>query len=145
MAQPAYIDLQTGPDRRYRLAVWFLWLTAAAAAVTHVHILAWPLSAAAGGLLVLLWPGSDHLIQRSRSLRLYRNGAARLGEQAGSWGRYSRCCRWYVLLLIDLPQRSERVLLSARHNSADNYRRLLVWTRFTPFNADPDRHPWQWL
>jgi hypothetical protein len=45
MAQPSYIELQTGPDRLYRIAVCVLWLLATAVVIAHVLVLAWPLSA----------------------------------------------------------------------------------------------------
>jgi hypothetical protein len=143
MAQPAHIELQTGPDRFYRAAVWALWLIAATVAIAQMHVLAWPLTAAVCGLLILLRPGMNHPVQRSCSLRLYLDGSATLGEEAGSWGRYCRCCRWYAVLLIDLPQRTERVLVSAHCNGLDDYRRLLLWTRFAAISEVGDIQPWR--
>jgi len=132
MAQPAYIELQTGTDRFYTLAVWCAWLTSAAGALMHSGLLTWPIRAAAFGLLILLWPGIRHPLQRPRRLWLGRDGKAVLGDQAGTWGRYARSCRWYVILGIDLPRHRERVLLSASRNDINEYRKLLIWVRLAP-------------
>lgn len=140
MAQPAHIDLITGPDRFYRVAVWLLWLIAVAVTITQVQVLAWPLSAAACGLLLMLWPGLNRPIQRTGSLRLYPDGAAKLDGRPGCWGKYSRCSRWYVILVVKLPQSNERVLVSSRRNRVDDYRRLLQWTRFPSVSDINDRH-----
>jgi len=139
MAQPAHIELQTGPDRFYRTAVCSLWLLAAAAVMAHFQALAWPLSVAACGLLILLWPGANDPVQKSCRLSLYRNGTAALDDLRGTWGAQSWSCRWFSMLRIDRPDKTLRVLVSASRNRTDDYRRLLVWIRFTPFDAARDR------
>lgn len=138
MAQPTYIELQTGTDRFYTLAVWSAWLLGAAAALMQFGLMVWPMRAAAFCLLLVLWPGVKRPIQRPGSLRLARNGKAVLDDQEGTWGRYARSCRWYVVLGIDMPRRRQRVLLSASRNDPDEYRRLLMWVRHAPINADAD-------
>ncbi len=135
MAQPPCIELQTGPGRLYRIAVPGLWLLAAAVVVAHVQVLAWPLSAAACSLLALLWPGVNDPLQKTHRLFLYSNGTAVLDDLRGTWGAQSWSCRWFSLLRIDQPNRTLRVLVSARCNRADDYRRLLVWIRFVPFDT----------
>jgi hypothetical protein len=135
MAQPSYVELQTGSGRHYRIAVCMLWLLATGVVIAHVQVLAWPLSAVASSLLVLLWPGMNDPLQRTRRLFLYRNGAAALDDLSGTWGAQSWSCRWFSMLRIDRPDKTLRILVSARRNRADDYRRLLVWIRFPPFNA----------
>jgi len=138
MAQPTYIELQTGTDWVYMLAVWSAWLIAAVTSLVQSGQLAWPMRAIAFGLLLMLWPGVKRRIQRPGSLRLVRDGMAVLDGQEGTWGGYARSCRWYVLLGVDLPGRRQRVMLSASRNDPDEYRRLLMWVRLAPSNTDAD-------
>lgn len=135
MAQPSCIELQTGSDRLYRMAVCMLWLLASAVVIAYVQVLAWPLSVVAGILLALLWPGVNDPPQRTRRLFLYRNGTAALDDVTGTWGAQSWSCRWFSMLRVDQPDKTLRVLVSARRNHTDDYRRLLLWIRFAPFAA----------
>lgn len=139
MAQPPYIELQTGSERLYRIVVCILWLLATAVVIAHVQVLPWPLSAAACGLLVLLWPRENDPLQRTHRLFLYRNGTAALDDLSGTWGAQSWSCRWFSVLRIDRPDKTLRILVSARRNHGDDYRRLLIWIRFPPFNVAGDR------
>jgi hypothetical protein len=138
MAQPAHIELQTGPDQFYLLAVHILWLLAAATAIAHIGSVAWPLMVAACALLFLLRPGGNAPIRQSCRLYLYRDGTAGLGRHGGTWGAQSWTCRWFSVLRIDLPHRRIRILVCAGRNSVHEYRRLLIWTRFVPFDTSRD-------
>ena len=133
MAQPQQIELQTGPDRRYQRMVWAVWLLAAAGVAAHLQTLPWLLSIAGCLVLFLLWPGKNDPMKSSCRLRLNRNGTAALGDCTGSWGAQSWRCRWYTVLRIELPQGKMHVLICASRNHFDDYRSLLVWSRFSPF------------
>jgi hypothetical protein len=133
MAQPTHIELETGSDRFYRRAVALIWLLAAAVLVDHVQTLSPLLLCAGCALLLGLRPGRNDPSRQSHRLRLYRNGTAALGDQTGTWGARSWSCRWYAVLRLDLSRRARHVLISTSRNSADEYRRLLVWSRFAPF------------
>ncbi len=136
MAQPAHIELETGSDRCYHRAVAVIWLLGAAVLIDHAQTLSLPLLCAGCALLLGLRPGRNDPSQQSFRLRLYSNGAAVLGDETGSWGAQSWSCRWYAMVRIDLSRRARHVLVSASRNPGDEYRRLLVWTRFAPFGGD---------
>lgn len=132
MAQPAHIELKTGPDRAYRFILHIAWALAATAIIVNVPVLGWPSLAAAGCLLIALWPGLNDPIMASGRLFLYRNGSALLQHRVFSWGGQTWACRWFSVIRLDQGNRPQRVLVFASRNLPDEYRRLLVWTRFNP-------------
>ena len=132
MAQPAHIELQTGADRFYHWAKFLLWTLAVAVFAAFAPDAPWQLSVAALSLIVYLWPATDDPIAEPEQLYLYRSGAAKLGDKTGSWGSHSSVCRWFSIVQIDLPQKARKVLICASRNHNDDYRQLLVWTRFPP-------------
>jgi len=141
MAQPPHIELNTGYDRLFRISTCLLWLISAAVVILHLTILHWTLSLIGTGVLFAFWPKEGSCDRTGGRLRLYCNGVAILGEQTGRWGKCYWSTRRYTMLRMDLPQGSSHVLVPASRNHQDDYRRLLVWNRFPPFDNVPCMNP----
>jgi len=132
MALQAHLELKAGADRSYRAAVYSLWAVAALTVFSQLTTMPWPLIPAALVVLFVFNPGRCISEGKPVQVRLYANGAAMVGEQTGTWGRYSWTCRWISVLRIDDLPRPLFLLLCASRNHPDDYRHLLVWTRFPP-------------
>lgn len=135
MAQPSHIELQAGDDRFYRVTALLIWLISATAVIFHMNNQHWMLSVTGCFLLLALWLISRRCMSRDRRLRLYCNGAAAVDGHVGHWGTCYWSSRWYTLLRMDLACGRSRVLVAASRNHPDDYRRLLVWVRFSPFDT----------
>jgi hypothetical protein len=146
MGQPASIELRTGPDRAYRVAVVLLWLLAATSIVACIGELRWPWLVVAGVLLALLNPWFGDPGRSEGKLHIFRDGAAIATKLNGSWKvqatwkGHGWCNGWGTILRLEAPAgygcaRSSHVLVCASRNAAQDYRHLLVWSRFPPCGA----------
>lgn len=95
---------------------------------------------AAGLLLVWLRPGSPRAVPADARLSLYPNGAAVLdlmpapwsGPPQGQWHTPSRTSRWATVVCVDTSAGRYRLLICASRNHPDDFRRLMIWSRFPP-------------
>ncbi|HLF29819.1 MAG TPA: hypothetical protein VI566_02190 [Xanthomonadales bacterium] len=134
MAQVRHIELEAGPDGWYHGAVIILWLLVVVSLVSILPVLPGIVLLACGSLLVLLRPGSRRFRGVCGPLLLYRSGAARLGSLQGTWNPHSRTSRWVTLVRVEMPVGARIVLVCAARNQAQDYRLLLMWSRFPPMD-----------
>ena len=135
MSQPDWIELQCGPSPAFTLGLWVLWLLAAAAGLSVWQHYRWPWLLAAGIALVLIHPGSGLPLHCRLKLRIHSDGSARLGEVAGTWHTVWRANRLAMLFSVSLAGKTHRVLVCAALNRPDDYRHLLVWSRYVPYGT----------
>jgi len=132
MALPKVIELKAGPDRRLTALLWLVWLGALVSSLLHLGkmpMLLWPVCA---GLLLwsIPWPKASWLkVQR---IDLYANGQASCGELQGRWHSQPWRSPWYTVVPIKLGNHKFRACISATQNSANDYRRLSIWCRYSP-------------
>lgn len=135
MAQVTHIELRTGASALYPIAVWAVWLAAAACNLVFFSELPWPVAAAAVVILLLFWPGFSHFQPDKCALRIHADGSALLAGNHGAWIPGARSSRWGTVLHLRLQGRDRFALVCASNNHTEDYRRLLVWNRFPPFGA----------
>ena len=135
MEQAAHIELQTGANRRYRQAVWAIWLLGAVCTWVFFSLLPWPILLLSTALLIVFWPGFSAFYPAEEPLRLYSDGSAVLSGRHCIWFPAERPSRWGLLLRLEVEGRSRFALVCASINQATDYRRLLVWNRFPPFGV----------
>jgi len=137
MEQRASIELMTGMDRQFRVAVTLLWLLAATNILGYADVLAWPWLVLAFLLLAVLNPWFGNFAEAESRVQIFRDGSAITHQQRGRWKGHGWSNRWATVLRLDeLPGtprvRVAHVLVCASRNSARDYRHLLVWNRFPP-------------
>jgi hypothetical protein len=132
MALPTLIELQSGADRRLKVGLWLVWMAALGSVAVHLSQKpVWLVSLSAG---LLLWSIPLHRspIHRSRHLLLHANGQASIAGKPGHWQRNIWRSRWYTVIRIEQGGQHWHAWISAQNNSAHDYRRLGVWSRFCP-------------
>jgi len=132
MALPTVLELKAGPDGRLTLLLWLVWLTALASSLFHLGempMLLWPVCA---GLLLwsIPWPKASWL--KLQRIHLYADGQANCGELQGCWHSQAWRSKGYTVVPIQLGKHKFRACISAAHNSADDYRQLGIWCRYSP-------------
>ena len=131
------IELTTGPDRCYRCACWLVWLLALAATAAKAPEMHWGVILLALSVLIVLRPFCSRWLRETDSLWLHADGRATLSrgghKLAGQWRIPTRPSRWLTVVPLETGTRVERLLVCSSRNRADDYRHLLMWTRFPPF------------
>jgi hypothetical protein len=140
VSQPASIELNTGPDRPYRVTVGLLWLLVLVNIGSHAATLAWPWLPANLLLLALLHPWLRGRAAPSGRVQIFRDGMAITSGGWGTWKGQGWASSWATILRLEEPAgrrapRVSHVLICASRNAASDYRRLLVWNRYPPTRA----------
>jgi hypothetical protein len=137
MMQSLHIKLNAGADLQLQRITRSLWLLGVLVLLVNVRGLTWPLVLLGSGLL-LRWALLEWNQQSvgQEVLSLYRSGAAKWGNCNGTWGSKTSISRTYCTIHVESNQTSKVFLISANNNSKDNYRCLLVWCRYLPFDID---------
>lgn len=132
MALPSQIEVNAGPDRRLHLALWVIWSGALSSLLMHASQLSLLLLLI--GLATLWWsiPWRRWPSLQSQCLRLNANGLVCYGATQGHWQSNIWRSRWYTVINIHTEKEHWQAWVSAANNTADDYRRLGIWSRFSP-------------
>jgi hypothetical protein len=138
--QPTSIELNTGPDRPYRVAAGLLWLLVLVNVGCQAETLAWPWLAAAVLLLAVLHPWLHGRARAPGKVQIFRDGRAILSGVEGTWKGQGWASPWAAIICLEQPvgknaPRVAPVLVCASRNATNDYRRLLVWNRYPPARA----------
>lgn len=131
------IELRTGAGRVYGRLTALAWLLAMGSLTLTSRSLHWSLVIGSLAVVGSFWPCAARL-RETATLRLHSNGAAELGEAQGAWTPSPRVSRWVAVVRVELPGHTRRVLVCASRNHRQDYRRLLVWSRFPPAGTRPE-------
>lgn len=131
MALPGLIKVQSGGDPRLWAGLWLIWL--AAAVTTLVNAARQPALLSMASVVLLLWalPRVSASLQ-PRQLQLQSNGSVSYADGHGRWSTNTWRSPWYTVIRIRTDQTQWWAWISARHNSAEDYRRLGIWCRYAP-------------
>ena len=133
------IELHTGPDLLYRNASWVIWVLAGVTFALKFQAMNWFMIIFSACLLVYLRPWPLARLVETGTLRLYANGSASFNpgstERFGYWRISAPASRWLTVVRIDTAEGAERLLVCASLNHPDDYRHLLVWSRFPPVES----------
>ncbi|MDZ4731195.1 MAG: hypothetical protein SH820_14755 [Xanthomonadales bacterium] len=132
MALPALIEVNSGPDRRLHLVLWVIWLCALSNLLLHASHL--PLLLLLTGLAILWWsiPWRRSSALQGQRLQLHANGLVCYGATQGCWQPNIWRSRWYTVINIHNGTERWQAWVSAANNTTEDYRRLGVWSRFSP-------------
>jgi hypothetical protein len=139
MNQPTSIELNTGPDRLYRVAAGLLWLLTLVNVGCRAETLAWPWLSATLLLLAVLHPWFHGRARAPGRVQIFSDGMAIISG-ARTWKGQGWASPWAAIVCLEHPigknaPRVARVLVCASRNATDDYRRLLVWNRYPPARA----------
>ncbi len=132
MALPTLIEIHTGPDRRLRLELWAIWLTALGSLLLNAPRMPLPLLIIA--IIALGWsaPWRTSLSLQGHRLQLHANGTVCYGEAHGNWEPDIWRSPWYTVVSLQIGKTRWRAWISAANNTPDAYRQLGIWGRFSP-------------
>lgn len=132
MAFPALIEVRTGPDRRLKLALWLIWFGALCSLLIHAFTLPLPLLLAGGLMLCWSVPRRSLSAMQIRDLKLHADGRVCCGDLRGNWQAGIWRSPWYTVISVQTGKRHWQAWISVTNNTADDYRRLGIWSRFAP-------------
>ncbi len=138
MALTNVLELQSGSDQRLRLGLWLVWLAALLSVAVHAQRMPLLLLLISAVLLLLALPGFKSPALKHQRLQLHADGKIIYEHFQGRW--HSRIWRspWYTVIRIETGQQKWSACISSANNSADVYRRLGIWCRYSPQEIAPD-------
>jgi hypothetical protein len=132
MAASTLIEVHSGSGRWLHLALWMTWFCATVSLLIHASRM--PLLLLLTGGVTLWWsaPRKSWPSLQVRRLQLHANGLVSSGETHGYWQPAIWRSPWFTVISIRSGKEQWRAWISAANNTADDYRRLGVWSRFPP-------------
>jgi hypothetical protein len=130
LARP--IELQAGPDSPLRVAVWLVWLAAVASCLANFPAMPGWLAWVCGVLLAWSFPLRKSVASARQRLMLHPDGQVLVSGEPATWKQDIWRSRWYTVVRIEKNGRHWPAWVSARQNPAHEYRRLGIWSRYSP-------------
>ncbi len=136
----AQLVLQTGADARLKILIVSLALLCVVATAFNPIEPVIRVFMAVASAVVLIYLVLRFNVYDSAVLRISRHGhcrvegAGRLAELEGVLERQAWLSRWYSLLQVGTSNRHEVLLISARRQQRDEYRKLQCWMRHRSFS-----------
>ena len=141
MGLQSAIELYSGPDRRLK---WFrcaLWLAALVVFLLNADRMPVVIILPVLLMLAYSWPGIQRQQNTMQHIVLYPDGKAMDQQGEGSWSREIWSSPWYSVIRFRSRNRTRLYWICASCNTADDYRRLRVWCRFSPQQEDLQVRP----